>query len=133
SSFSYNNEAVQLLAGIIRQAAGVPVDDLVQRRLFGPLGIQAWAWDHDRAGNVKTYAGLRLGARDLARIGQLLLREGQWNGQPILPADWLLESTTPRLPANQASMGFLWWIRMAPTLYVERAAKLEALAKAGFS
>ena len=53
-----------------------------------PLGIKRWHWSRDRAGNVRTYAGLSLLPRDLARIGLLLLHGGVWRGRRIIAESW---------------------------------------------
>lgn len=104
--FSYNNEAAQLLGEVVRQSAGVPLDLYMERELFRPLGIRELRWARDPAGNVQSYTGLALSARDLARLGLLMLD----GGQRLLPKDWIQQSTAPGLPAFP-QMGLLWWRR----------------------
>jgi CubicO group peptidase (beta-lactamase class C family) len=58
--------------------------------------------------------GLNLRTRDYARIGQLVLNNGLWNGQQIVPADWIAQSTRPSAPGG-AMYGYQWWIPDNPT------------------
>ena len=57
-------------------------------------------------------SGLRLRPRDLAKIGQLVLTGGRWDGAQIVPADWLAQSHQPRaeVPAYETQYGYLWWL-----------------------
>jgi CubicO group peptidase (beta-lactamase class C family) len=128
SRFSYNNEATQLLSGVIAVAAGEPVDAVARKRIFEPLGIRDAEWTRDRAGNVQTYFGLSLGARDLARIGLLLLEEGRLDGRQVLRAELVHEATRP--VTSSPSYGLLFWMRMR---MVQSPRELAALRAAGFS
>ncbi len=109
TTFSYNNEAVQRLAGVVEKAAGKPADVYLAERLFRPLGISDFRWAHDRAGNVQAFSGLSLHARDLAKLGVLFANDGAWSEKQLLPAAWVRESTTPAQP--NAPVGYLWWMR----------------------
>lgn len=109
STFSYNNEATQLLSGVVEKAAGKPVDAFLAERLFKPLGITEWKWERDGAGNVQTFYGLSLHARDLAKIGVLLANGGTYNDAPVLSPAWIRESTTPAKPNGE--YGYLFWLR----------------------
>ena len=108
SQFSYNGEATMLLSGIIRSAAGESVSRYLDRRLFAPMGITDWHWDQDRASNDLTHTGLELKPIDLARIGQLMMDQGQWNGRQLIPAEWIQASTRPSL--RRPDYGLLWWL-----------------------
>ena len=127
--FSYNNEAVELLAAIVKSASGEPLDVYLNRRLFEPLGIVEWSWEKDRAGNVMAYYGLSLHARDLAKIGVLMLDGGRWDGTQIVPASFVAAATVEEF-AN-SSHGFLWWLRRSAPTYALRDGDVEALAKHG--
>jgi CubicO group peptidase (beta-lactamase class C family) len=128
--FSYSNEAVQLLAGVVKSAAGEPLDAYLAKRLFTPLGITEWRWDKDKAGNVQTFYGLALGARDLARIGRLMLQNGAWNGKQLVPAEWVEQSTTMAVPGS--GHGFLWWVRFEDGTSTVAAERLADLVGRGF-
>ncbi len=103
----YNNSAINLLAGVIGEAAGEPVDAYLKERLFQPLGIVDFGWTRDQSGNPHGMAGLQLNATDLARIGQSMLDDGRWQGQQVLPAEWVQASFAE--PRETAMGSLLWW------------------------
>ncbi len=112
----YNDAAVSLLSPILAQAQGMPVDQLAQRDLFGPLGIERVAAVRDKAGHIMSYQGLRLRARDLAKIAWTMADEGRWQGRQVVPAAWVAASTRPRVPATwragpmqTTDYGYLWF------------------------
>ena len=122
--FSYSNEASQLLAGVIDRAAGEPFDSYVTRRILAPIGVHGVEWKHDRSGKVQTYYGLRLRARDMARIGLLLLHEGRHEGRRILPAE--LVRAAAASSATSLSYGLLFWRRSNLTQIEAEPAKLAS-------
>jgi CubicO group peptidase (beta-lactamase class C family) len=130
--FSYNNKAVNLLAGVVKAASGQPLDEYLRDVLFTPLGISDWKWTHDKAGNPHAMAGLRLRAIDLARIGQLLLDGGVWQGKRVISQKWIEQSTVPGQKLTPRC-GLLWWLVLdgvkvtidEPTIAAWRAAKLD--------
>ncbi len=107
--FFYNNKAVNLLAGIVELASGQPLDRFTDEHLFKPLGITDWTWTRDKAGHPHAMAGLRLRAVDLAKIGQLLLDGGVWQGKRLLSQAWIDESTRPG-QSFVPRCGLLWWL-----------------------
>ena len=111
--FSYSNEAVALIPGIVMAASGKPLDIYLRDRLFKPLGISDCNWDRDAAGNVMAYGGLWLFPRDLARIGQLMLDSGRWEGKQVIPAAWVRACIAPAR-ADIPDYGLLW--RLYPGL-----------------
>jgi len=131
TTFSYNNEATQLLSGVIEAAAGEPVDAYLDRRLFQPMGTADWRWERDPAGNAQTFYGLSLRPADLARIGLLMLDRGEWEGEALIGEDWVRQSTAPGGPLHPY-YGLLWWIRRAGGQQVQTAERLDALREAGF-
>ena len=106
--FNYNSGCTILLAGIIKQATGMHVDEFADRYLFHPLDIYSRYWWKDSTGLPQTHAGLRLRPRDMAKIGQLYLDHGKWRGKQILSASWIDESALSHLESGQ--YGFGWWI-----------------------
>jgi CubicO group peptidase (beta-lactamase class C family) len=113
TEWSYNNEAVALLSGVISKAAGKPCDAFLRATLFDPLGIRDWKWDRDEAMHTVTYAQLRMTARDLARLGQLVVDGGRIPGVGKAPAKEILDDHTLGLLGGEAtplrkSQGLLW-------------------------
>ena len=129
--FSYSNESTQLLAGIVKSACGKPIDVYLQERLFAPLGITGWSWDKDKSGSVQTWYGLALTARDLAKLGMLMLADGRWDGKPIVAASYVKQATSPAIESAPL-YGLLWWLRFDGTVRVMGAEHRDALRAAGF-
>ncbi|MBN2346813.1 MAG: serine hydrolase [Candidatus Aminicenantes bacterium] len=90
-AFRYNSGASVLLGGILRHAAGRPADEIAGAELFAPLGIRLIQWDEGSPGICNTGWGLWLRPRDMAKLGELLLRLGAWGELVIVPADWVRE------------------------------------------
>jgi len=107
--WEYNNAGVQSLEPVLRAAVGQDVSAFATEALFEPIGMDA-TMAHDDAGNTITYAHLRAGCRALARYGYLYLRRGRWaDGEQIVPAEFVDQSTTSRTELNDA-YGYLWWL-----------------------
>lgn len=78
---------------------------------IGCPGQQVSAGDTPFVAIRLAVAGLRLRPRDLARIGQMVLQHGQWHGRQIVPADWIAESTRPRVDTGLGlQYGYQWWL-----------------------
>ncbi|MGO4714812.1 serine hydrolase domain-containing protein [Bradyrhizobium sp. 2TAF24] len=108
--FFYNTGALTLLSTIIRKATGQPLDVFARDNLFAPLGITTVDWARVK-GDTDAGGGLRLRPRDMARIGQLVLAGGQWNGRQIVPKAWIEASTALQITATDGmSYGYLWWL-----------------------
>jgi CubicO group peptidase (beta-lactamase class C family) len=117
SRFRYGSRDVNLLAGILVQATGVEADVFAKEQLFGPLGISNWDWEFRRWQNhPEMAAALNLRPRDMAKLGQLVLDEGAWQGRRVVSADWIRESVHPHVPETPYGLqyGYLWW-RFAPS------------------
>lgn len=111
--FNYNSGAVHLLSAILNKAVGGDVQSFAARNLFAPMGIERPSWVTDPSGVPFGGSGLRLTARDMAKLGYLYLNGGVWDGKQLVPEDWVKQST-----AKQASgypeiggYGYLWWLK----------------------
>ena len=110
--FSYCTAGSFLLGQILQRALGESVDDYIDRRLFGPLGITVHEWYRSPSGEVMTGGGLRLRSRDLIKLGLLVLSNGRWEGDQVIPASWISEMLTVRHEVDaDLSYGFLFWRR----------------------
>ena len=112
--FEYNGGVSVLLGKILREATGQRIDEWVKERLFEPIGITDFYWKITPDGEVDTEGGLYLSIGDLARIGYLFLRGGEWNGRKIVSRQWVEASTAPivpdALPDADLSYGYHWWV-----------------------
>ena len=119
SRWYYNGGLTQVLAGLIRRMTGKRLDKFAKEKLFGPLGITSYEWLGSRAWSSEkspsAASGLRMRARDLAKIGSLFLHKGAWKGQQVIPAEWIELSTQrhveniPRSPDGTYGYGFMWY------------------------
>lgn len=94
SAWVYNNAVLELIAEVVRQAAGMPLDAFLEARLFEPLGVTA-TFGHDDRGNPDVFGGLVLTPRDLATIGLLIQQDGVWAGRRLISHAWLVAASTP--------------------------------------
>lgn len=111
-TFEYNNAETELIGAILKKVTGKPVDVLAQENIFAPLGIEDIAWNRNPASGLPTSAsGLSLRPRDWAKIGQLVLNHGAWEGRQIVPASWVDQSTAEHIKTKEPqSYGYQWWI-----------------------
>jgi len=130
TDFFYNNKAVNILGGIVQKISGKRLDEYMRDEVFAPLGIDHFSWMRDPAGNPHVMAGLKLDALDLAKIGQLMLNRGVWNGKQIVSAKWVDTSVHPA-QAFQPNYGLLWWTVNQWSKLTLDGATLEAWRKGG--
>jgi CubicO group peptidase (beta-lactamase class C family) len=108
--WNYNSGNTELLAGVLQRATGEPLAEFAREALFEPLGITQFAWlQMPNSGDAAASWGLRLRPRDMAKIGELVLRKGMWNGRRIVSKAWVEESTQAR-PADRWLYGYQWWL-----------------------
>ncbi|MBV1776128.1 beta-lactamase family protein [Burkholderiaceae bacterium DAT-1] len=120
SRYDYNSGNTALLGAILERATGVPFMQYAQAKLFQPLGIEHVEWTRGRKQQLLFHAGLRLTARDLAKIGALILAHGAYDGRTIVPASYLEDSLRPALQAEgKWQYGYTW--RMADVSVDQRA------------
>ncbi|MXW01129.1 MAG: serine hydrolase [Holophagales bacterium] len=115
--FSYSTGGTHLLSATLSRAAGRSTHDFAREHLFAPLGIRRSAWARDRQGVHMGGNNLSLLPRDMLKFGQLYLNRGRWNGEQLLPWQWIDESTRPGPvgPRGRGRLyggyGYLWWLR----------------------
>lgn len=98
--FNYNSGNPQLLSAILTKLTGMSAEDYAKARLFGPLGISEWRWRRDPQGVSTGGNGLALLPRDMAKIGYLYLRNGEWEGKTLLPPAFVERSSHATLDMN---------------------------------
>ena len=106
--FDYNSGASVLLGKIVRVATGRRIDEYARERLFEPLGIEDFHWKITPDGEADTEGGLYLAPHDLARVAQLFLQEGEWEGEQLVSAEWVRASTAPHV--DRPGYGYQWWV-----------------------
>jgi CubicO group peptidase (beta-lactamase class C family) len=117
TEFNYCTGCMDMLLAVIEANGDQSAHEFAQTYLFNPLSVDNWAWDEYQSGLIHG-AGLSLTLPDLVRFGQLYLNNGVWNGQQVIPADWVMQSTRPQIVFNQAQTsqwlgangyGYGWW------------------------
>lgn len=113
TEFHYCNPDTTLLSGLISLGTGMSALDYAKQNLFAPLGITQAEWTADAQGVNFGASELRLTPRDMAKLGFLMLHNGQWEDQQLLPAEWVADSTAVQIetPWNSIGMnyGYQWW------------------------
>jgi CubicO group peptidase (beta-lactamase class C family) len=111
AKYTYSSGATELLGAILHKATGQRLDALARTVLFEPLGIVEVEWMHNADGNAAASWGLRLRPRDMAKLGQLVLAHGLWNGRQIVPRDYMDEATAPQIQGAGAYFyGYQMWV-----------------------
>lgn len=108
--FHYCNANAHILSAVITQQTGMSALEYARSHLFAPLGITDAAWTSSPTGISHGAGELQLTPRDMAKIGYLYLRRGEWAGQQLIPAEWVTTSTTERVPyLPDYGYGYMWW------------------------
>ena len=135
--FDYRTVCLHILSGVLFKATGRKTADFANEVLFRPLGIaehetvfagtaQAHrlfltdkaprknVWLADPQGLAAAGYGLCMSAADMAKLGQLCLQNGAWNGRQIVSTEWLRDMLSPRSVESGMlcglSYGYLWWV-----------------------
>lgn len=137
TAFAYSSAGSHLLSAILTDAVGASALEYARPRLFEPLGIDTrnafepniedhaaiaaydkanFAWPKDPTGIQIGFGALKMAPRDLAKLGQLYLDGGQWNGRQLVPKAWVKDSTTAQVATQGTSFtfsenyGYQWWV-----------------------
>ncbi len=129
SYFLYSNWDFNVLGAIYERLTGRNIYDALEADIARPIGMEDFVRDRQRKSGDTTRSvhlayHMWLSTRDMARIGYLMLRQGEWNGRQLIPAEWVRQSTSRLVPssamhpasAQRGGMGYgyLWWIVEAP-------------------
>jgi CubicO group peptidase (beta-lactamase class C family) len=106
---AYNNTTTLALAAIVEGHTGQPLLDYLRPRLLDPLGVAAAHWDTDEHGVALGFTGLYLTTESVAAFGQLLLQDGVWSGQRLLPEGWVALATRGHIDNDNDPHGPLDW------------------------
>lgn len=111
TKFQYNSLNSYVLSAIITERTGMPMDEYLKPRLFDPLGITDYLWEKCPRGITKGGWGLFMHTEDMAKLGQLYLNKGKWNGKQIIPESWAEASVTKKVDSIEGTYGYgyqLW-------------------------
>ncbi len=123
--WQYVSIDTHIVGMVVRGATGRNIADLLSEKIIAPMGLEnAPYYLTDGVGTAFVLGGLNMTTRDYARFGQMFAQGGMWQGNQIVPADWVAASTTPSAPTSpdQSGYGYQWWIPAgaAPGEYMAR-------------
>ncbi|GHF35899.1 serine hydrolase domain-containing protein [Seohaeicola zhoushanensis] len=111
--WQYVSIDTHVIGMVIRGATGRSVPDLLAEKIMSPLGMEREAYYiTDGAGVAFVLGGLNITTRDYARFGLMVQQDGSYNGQQVVPRDWIEASTAPSAPTapGKIGYGYQWWI-----------------------
>jgi len=115
SRWIYSGAYPNLLGDIVHRSSGYTLDKFAAEFLYKPLGITAYSWITLNKGFIYASGDAELRPRDMAKIGQLVLNGGVWNGRSVISRKWLELSMQAAAQANPRNMyGFMWWLPILP-------------------
>ena len=116
TEFQYNSLNTYVLSAIVTKRTGETLTEYLTPRLFAPLGITKYYWETCPKGITKGGWGLFLCAEDMAKLGQLYLQRGKWNGQQLVSEYWIEISTARHLKTQNDTYGYGYqlWMEQRP-------------------
>lgn len=112
-TWQYVSIDTHVIGMVVRGATGRSVAELLSEKILIPLGLERDGYYiTDGAGVAFVLGGLNFTTRDFARFGQMILQNGEYNGNQVVPADWIAESTAASAPTapGKVGYGYQWWI-----------------------
>ena len=111
SRFSYCSGCSHILSAVLQETTGMNPLDFARENLFEPLGITDFNWETDRSGLPIGGWGLELTTRDMAKLGTLYLNQGSWEGEQIVPAEWVAAAVDDHVETGGGTAyGYQWWV-----------------------
>lgn len=113
SKFEYNSMNTYMLSAIVTEITGESLFEFCKKRIFDPMGIKRVFWESCPQGITKGGWGLFMRIEDMAKMGQLYLQKGMWHKAQIVPAQWVVESTSWQIETGQNDnehYGYQLWI-----------------------
>ena len=121
SHWEYSDPAFMHLSPAFATAAGQEMSTYMSRRVFEPIGIESLTWDAQGGSgfvgpHTSPHTGVHISAREMARFGCLMLHDGGWEGQQIIPP-WWMELATQTSQDLNPSYEYTWWVNTRGTLW----------------
>lgn len=140
AGFAYSSVSSHLLAAILTEATNRPVLTYARKKLFDPLEIDSrpafqpivapgqpdpiraydragFAWPRDPKGIHLGSGGIKMTAEDMLKLGNLYLNQGRWEGEEVVPSDWVRDATTSAVSSTGGfggtGYGYQWWVTEA--------------------
>jgi CubicO group peptidase (beta-lactamase class C family) len=115
SQWVYSDVCPMLIGAIIQQRSGMKLADFARENLFEPLGISEYYWYTGRGGSTGAAGNLYISTLDFAKIGQLVLDGGRWQGKKLISESWIREIALKRFDVSRTNpfgtgYGYFWWL-----------------------
>lgn len=113
TQFEYNSMNTYMLSAIVTELTGESLFDFCKQRIFYPMGIKRVFWEKCPMNITKGGWGLFIRAEDMAKLGQLYLQNGMWEGKQIVPSEWVKESVSHQIETGKDDneyYGYQLWI-----------------------
>jgi CubicO group peptidase (beta-lactamase class C family) len=127
--FDYKSVNTQLLAMVLEKATGKPIQDYMKEKLWLPLGMQydaTWNIDNKKHQKVRAFCCLNAAALDFAKLGQLFLNGGEWNGRQIISRDWIGNITSTDTLNKYDGYKNQWWSKYSRRYFADSSAAVSA-------
>ena len=106
--FKYQEPDTAIAMQVLNAVAPKGAEEFIQAELLGRMGITQYHWEHAISGLPKSAAGSSILSRDMVKFGQLILNNGKWNGEQLIPEAYLVRATTPS--RSNEHYGYFWWV-----------------------
>ncbi|AEF83104.1 serine hydrolase domain-containing protein [Leadbettera azotonutricia] len=125
TSFYYNDGDPHIVSAVIQSATDKTVCGWAKEVLFDKIGMERIQWFTYKDGVTLGAFGILTTPREMAKLGQLVLNNGVWNGEQIVSAGWLSEMTSAKVPSNETgeqniAFGYYWWRDTARDISIMR-------------
>jgi len=107
----YNDGNPHLLSICLQRRTGVPMDVWADTVLFDEIGFRNYRWERYPDGTTLGAFGILTTPREMARLAQLVLNQGQWNGRQVVSQQWVADMTAPNVESysDRWRFGYQWW------------------------
>ena len=108
--YKYQSADTILVMQVIDSVVPGGAEKFIREELFGPMDIDFYNWGKDLSGLPKAAAGSSLRSRDMLKVGHLVLNDGKWMGEQLIPREYLERATSPLVKTRgSAKYGYFWW------------------------
>ena len=113
--YVYNDACAMLTGAIVQEVSGKKLSDFAEEYLFDPLGIKEYYWYTGPKDITCGMGNLYISTLDFAKIGQLVLNKGNWQGEQLISEKWIEEISKKRIKITDGNpfsdhYGYLWYI-----------------------
>ena len=108
--FKYQASDPAITMQVLESVVPGSAKDFIRKELWARLGVDNYQWQPDISGLPKSAAGSSIRSRDMLKMGLLVLNNGKWKGEQLIPAEFVQRATNPICKTGgQSSYGYFWW------------------------